>query len=73
MTNGSRLQTNFDEADTGLDAPGLCWLEDVIATDGRTVILTTHVTDRARAWGRRTITLDTGRLVAGGSDGAVPP
>jgi heme exporter protein A len=60
----------LDEADTGLDTAGLCWLEGLIASDERTVVLTTHVAARARAWGRRTITLDAGNLVAG--DGAAP-
>ena len=55
----------MDEPETGLDREGLDLLDAVIcdrARSGRTVIMTTHDTERAAVLGDRVVTLANGRI-----------
>jgi heme exporter protein A len=60
----------LDEPDAGLDEAGLDWLEGAIRGPGRTVLLVSQAPQRARAWCRRVVRLDGGRVLGESPEGA---
>ena len=53
----------LDEPDTGLDVAAFNLLEDVVASHGRSVVLTTHNLAAGLRLGNRAVVLSHGRLV----------